>query len=87
MVPRAAQEELVAWGKEVLAGEVYRAGLRQRLEAGTAPHIELYLFNRIGGKPKETLAVEGQGIFQTIYLGIRRDPLADSEERKALPPE
>ena len=45
--------ELKTFWHRFFTSEEYREKAKQRILAGTAPHLESYLFNRIYGKPKE----------------------------------
>lgn len=84
-------------GRDLVVSPEYRESEKARLLAGTAPHLETYLLNRIFGKPKETVSHEGpaQSPFMVVLCGPPRDPLAppdaptevvDAEvSQKALP--
>jgi hypothetical protein len=55
----------------------YREMLRVRVRVGMAPHMETLLWHYAYGKPKETVAVEGQLSIEKIVREIV-DPKADA---------
>ena len=46
---------------EFFASAEYRENLKQRILAGEAAHMEVLLHHLAYGKPKETLALQGEG--------------------------
>lgn len=60
-IPNKATREIKAIAAELLSDPAYVASLRRRLPAGKAPHMETLLHHYAYGKPKESLAVSGEG--------------------------
>ena len=56
----AATQEIRAFSEDMITSPTYVAKLRDRLEAGKAPHMETLLFQYAYGKPKDTTEHTGQ---------------------------
>jgi hypothetical protein len=52
--------------------EVYQENLRTRMREGRGGHIELLAHHYSGGKPKETVAHEGEGLTELLAIAAAR---------------
>lgn len=55
-----AREAQIFWDQFFSSNE-YRENLKLRIVAGEAAHMEVLLHHMVYGKPKETLALQGEG--------------------------
>lgn len=82
-----AKEAQIFWDRFFSSTE-YRDNLKLRIIAGEAGHMEVLLHHMVYGKPKETLALqgEGDGIFM-LRIGDRviKAQVLDGGEVRALP--
>ena len=72
------------FAQELLDDPLYRRNLKARMRRGAAPHMDNYVWNRLVGKPKETMAFEGKPPF-ILQMLSNKDPLAkepDDDEPK-----
>ena len=73
--PNKVSLEVKEFSREFLMSDSYRNGLKRRVEAGQAPHMETLLNHYAFGKPREEIALSGKPTFQVLLLSDR-DPLA-----------
>jgi hypothetical protein len=55
-----ATREIKDFARKFLESPDYVDGMKRRVIAGRAPHVEVLLFHYGYGKPKETVALEGK---------------------------
>lgn len=58
-IPNKATQDVKAFAQAELRNPVYLAGLRKRLETGTAGAVETLLWHYGYGQPKNVVSVEG----------------------------
>lgn len=68
--------------QRIVTDPEYCEGLILRARAGLLPPgVEVTIFHYAVGKPPEKIDVTGKAPFSIVFLGHRRDPLADDEQR------
>lgn len=73
-----ATREIKDAARKLLEDKAYQLALKRRLKAGKAPHMETLLHYYAYGKPRETLAVQGD--IPPFVLMVRQDDgLPDDE--------
>lgn len=79
-VENKATREIKDAARKLLEAKTYQDSLRERLEAGKAPHMEALLHYYAYGKPKERVAIEGGPVPLVLDMVTNRKQLEDADD-------
>lgn len=78
-VPNRATREVRELARSIVEDPGYLEGLKKRVEAGQAPHMETLLFHYAYGKPKERIEHSGEGSRVQLVFNCERPPWAPAQ--------